>query len=348
MRVKSSLFLSLLILLLLVFSCTQEVSSGPSFIFKPAPSKEAVMKINNKLILENELIAGIENDLYEAEVKVYELKFNKLRAMALEKLMESDPNKKGLTNDQFMDKYISKGRSPSKQDIEKFIKERKIPKEHINAQLKERVSKYLEIELKKGFVEDWIKEKTANNPIEVYLTKPNRPVFDVEVGDSPVYGKADSKVTVVEFSDFQCPFCAKGSKIITDLKEKYGPKIKVVFKNFPLPFHKQAKGAAVAGLCANEQGADYFWKMHDAMFEDQAALGTAELKKTAQKLGLDNKIFDKCLDSNKYLAQVDKDMVQGQKIGVKSTPTFFVNGKVISGAQPLEVFSELIDEGLAK
>ena len=124
--------------------------------------------------------------------------------------------------------------------------------------------------------------------------------------------------------------------------------IKVAFKNFPLPFHNQAKGAAAAGLCANDQGTDKFWKMHDAMFENQTKLGKDGLAELAKKIGLDMKAYSTCVNQKKHMAAVEMDIAYGKKVGVKSTPTFYVNGKLINGAQPVEVFSELIDEELAR
>src|SRR5690606_2330355 len=125
-----------------------------------------------------------------------------------------------------------------------------------------------------------------------------------EIGNAPVTGGKDAKVTIVEFSDFQCPFCAKGADVLNQLKKKYGNKIKVVFKNFPLPFHNHAEDAAVAGMCANEQGSNFFWKMHDQMFANQDALDSEGLKNTAKKIGLKMDQFEKCVSEKKYLSQV--------------------------------------------
>ena len=132
-----------------------------------------------------------------------------------------------------------------------------------------------------------------------------------------------------------------------EIKKKYGDKVKVVFKNFPLPFHKQAKGAAIAGLCANEQGGKYFWKLHDYMFDNQSKLDQNALKKAAAKFqGFDSSKFNDCVTKKKYLARVESDIKEGQELGVKSTPTFFLNGKIINGALPLEDFSKMIDKEL--
>ena len=153
---------------------------------------------------------------------------------------------------------------------------------------------------------------------------------------------------VVEFSDFQCPFCAKAAQTVKQLKEKYGDKIKVVFKQFPLSFHSQAKKAAVASLCAYEQGSNSFWKLHDEFFSNQANLAPAKIKEAAKKLGFDSKKFDDCLDNNKFIAQVEKDILQGRELGVKGTPTFFVNGMIFLDGHDIDKFSEFIDQELVK
>ena len=330
-------------------SCTKEVKSTPSFIFKKGPDNSAALKLAGKTYSQDDLYKGIENEIYEAEMKVHEIKMNKLNAFVLEKLMEAHPGKKGLSNDDFLTKFITKGAQPSDKEVTAFITERKIPKEHLNDQMKERIKAFLSLEIKKKHIQKWIAEQTKKNAVEVYLVKPTRPVFDVKVGDAPFMGGADAKVTIVEFSDFQCPFCQKGEKIIKGLKKKYGNKIKIAFKQFPLPFHSHAKGAAEAALCAKDLGGnEKFWLLHDAMFGDQSKLDKSSLLDAAVKLGLKKNEFETCLNSGKFTAKVEAEMEEGKVIGVKSTPTFFVNGKIINGAHPLETFSKIIDEELAK
>lgn len=336
------------IVVMLSFTACSESNGNPSYLFKPAPKAGIAAKAGDVEISNTELEDGIESELFEAESKVFEIKFNRLKGLLLQKFMDKDPRKKGISNDEFLEKYIAKGVSISEKEIDAFIKDQNIPAEHINPQVREKIKNYLEMERKKEAVDKWIAEQTKKSPVEVYIPKPRRPTFPVEVGNAPMMGGKDAKVTIVEFSDFQCPFCAKGADLLKEIKKKYGNKVKVAFKNFPLPFHNHAEQAAVAGLCANEQGADYFWKMHDEMFANQESLDAEGLKKTAKKIGLKMDGFEKCLAENKYLAQVKADMEEGKKVKVKSTPTFFVNGKLINGAQPVEVFSEIIDEELAQ
>ena len=335
------------IVVLLTFGACSDSNSKPSYLFKPAAKEGVAAKVGDLEITNAELQDGIESELFEAESKVFEIKFNKLKSLLLQKFMDKDPRKKGISNDEFLEKYIAKDVVISEKEIDAFVKDQNIPAEHINPQVREKIKNYLEMERKKEAVDKWIAEQTKKSPVEVYIQKPRRPTFPVEVGNSPVTGGKDAKVTIIEFSDFQCPFCAKGADVLKEIKKKYGNKVKIAFKNFPLPFHNHAEQAAVAGLCANEQGSEFFWKMHDAMFASQDSLDTEGLKKTAKKIGLKMDGFEKCLSENKYLAQVKAEMEEGKKVKVKSTPTFFINGKLINGAQPMDVFSEIIDEELA-
>src|SRR5690606_21078421 len=137
------------------------------------------------------------------------------------------------------------------------------------------------------------------------------PTFDVELVNAPFIGGVDAKVTIVEFSDFQCPFCAKGAEIMNELTKKYGNKIKIAFKNYPLPFHSHAKDAAQAALCVHEQKADYFWKLHDIMFQDQTKLSRTDLAASVKKIGVDSAKYDACMSGNKYMAAIEADIEQG-------------------------------------
>ena len=343
MKMTSMLFAAVIFA---VVSCS-EGGTKPVYKYKAAAGDGVAVKMGDIVITDQELVSGIEAELYEAEQKIFEIKFNKLKGMLMERLMEADPKKKGLSNDEYMDKYIASSIKISESEINNFVKERNIPEDQLNPELKGRIENFLVMQKKSDAVEAWLGKQSEKNPIEIFVDKPRRPSFDVEVGAAPAFGPETAKVTIVEFSDFQCPYCARASETVNELKKKYGNKIRVVFKQYPLPFHNDAKKAANAALCANEQGADKFWKLHDIMFKDQAKLSVADLKASAKSIGLKTEDFDACLDSDKFASQIEADINQGQALGVKSTPTFFVNGMLVSGAQPIEVFAEIIDEELA-
>lgn len=161
-----------------------------------------------------------------------------------------------------------------------------------------------------------------------------------------VRGNPEASVTIVEFSDFQCPFCARVQATLDQIFDTYGDEVKLVYRHFPLPFHENAENAALASMCANEQGK--FWEYHDQLFENQEKMTLANLKKWAADLGLNTDKFDSCLDNQTYKDQVDKDVKDGQAAGVSGTPTFFINGQRLVGAQPFENFKTIIDAELAK
>ncbi|MFN8389147.1 MAG: thioredoxin domain-containing protein [Bdellovibrionota bacterium] len=166
----------------------------------------------------------------------------------------------------------------------------------------------------------------------------------VDLGDSPVRGEPSAKVTIVEFSDFQCPFCQRGSVVMEDVLKEYPKDVKVVFKNLPLPFHDKAKPAAKAALAAGKQGK--FWEMHDLLFKNQASLGEDFFVKAAGDLQLDVNKFKADMASPEVAKKIDEDTAQAQKLGVNGTPGFFVNGVLVSGAQPLPAFKAIIDRWL--
>jgi len=153
---------------------------------------------------------------------------------------------------------------------------------------------------------------------------------------------------VIEFSDFQCPFCKRFHDDTYDaLRQKYGDKIHFVYRDFPLTsIHPEAMKAAEAADCANEQGK--FWEMHDLIFSTQASIGVANSKQLAQQLGLDTDKFNQCLDSDKYAQEIQADLSDGNTYGVSGTPTFFINGVRVVGAQPLAAFTTIIDQELNK
>jgi protein-disulfide isomerase len=177
------------------------------------------------------------------------------------------------------------------------------------------------------------------------LVEPSRAAVSVPA-DAPSRGPADAPVTIVEFSDFQCPFCFRVNATLAQLFVHYGDRVRLVFRDYPLPIHADAPKAHEAGRCAAEQGK--FWPMHDRMFADQTALGVEGLKRSAAAIGLDRARFDACLDAGKHAAAVQKDLAEGQSYGVTGTPAFFVNGRMISGAQPFAQFARIIDDELQR
>ncbi|RMF06236.1 DsbA family protein [Candidatus Woesearchaeota archaeon] len=175
------------------------------------------------------------------------------------------------------------------------------------------------------------------------------PSVDMEklADDDPVKGDENAPVTIVEWSDFQCPFCGRFySQTLSQIEDEYVKtgKVKIVYRDFPLSFHQHAQKAAEAAECADDQGK--FWEFHDKIFENQRDLSEENLKKWAEELGLDTEKFNACLDSGEKADEVKADMQDGSAAGIRGTPGFIINGKLISGAQPYSVFKQAIEDAL--
>jgi protein-disulfide isomerase len=170
-------------------------------------------------------------------------------------------------------------------------------------------------------------------------------VFRIPVGASPVRGAPTAKVTIVEWSDFECPYCAKVQPALRKLEETFGKDLRIVFKNYPLRPHKHARLAAEAALAAAEQGK--FWEMHDELFQNRARLERLDLEERGFEIGLDMKRFEDALDNHRFAAVVERDQREGDNFGVTGTPMFFVNGRALAGNQPFDSFKAIVTEELA-
>lgn len=334
----------------ILFACTdQQARAKPNIVHKEtSPKAGVVAKIGDEEITEEMLIGNDKADFFEIEKRKYDLKMDRVNRLMVEKLVGAEAKKANIPLEEFITKKVTAGEIKiSDKEYKKFVEEKHIPESQINPQVKERINNYLQTLKKQEMLNEYIGKITKAKPVEVYFQKPKMMV-NVEAGQAPIFGNEKAAVTVVEFSDFQCPFCSRGADTVTQLKKKYGQKIKIAFKQFPLPMHPNARPAAEASMCVNEQGVDKFWKFHDLAFKNQEKLEKVSLEKYAKDSGADVKKFTECLDGKKFADYVQKDLEYGEKMGVKSTPTFFVNGQMLSGALPIESFSEIIDEELTK
>jgi protein-disulfide isomerase len=187
------------------------------------------------------------------------------------------------------------------------------------------------------------KELRSKYDVKVLL-EPYR--VPIELGDAPVRGAAAAPVTILEFSDFQCPYCVRSRPTVAKIREAYGDKVRWAFRHYPLSFHDKAQKAGEAAACAGDQGK--FWEMHDRLWENSAKLAVEDLKQHAVALGLDAAAFGQCLDSGRHAGLVARDEEAGQGYGVSGTPAFFVNGRPLVGAQPYEAFQQVIDDELQR
>lgn len=331
----------------IVISCTnQSAKAKTNFIFKDPPKEGIVAKIAGQDVTMDELIGDAKLTYIDLQKRIFEFKMERLNELIEERLIGAEAKKANLSKDEFIGKNITKGKTEiTEKEFKDFVKDKKIPENQLNPQLKERINVYLKDKKEKDLVQKYLAGLTGKNAIEVYFTKPKMNVA-VDIGDAPKWGNNNAPVTMVIFSDFQCPFCGRAAATVDELKKKYKGKMQIAFKQFPLSFHKEARPAAEASLCVNDQGSDKFWKFHDLAFKTQQKLDTSGLETLAKQAGVDLTKFKQCVDSKKFNATVQADLEYGEKLGVRSTPTFFINGEVVSGAMPVDQFSEVIEEAI--
>ncbi len=286
-----------------------------------------------------------------AGTKLYETRKAALDSLVADRVLEPAAKKTGLSVEAFVRKQVeAKVPLVSEAEAADFFeknKERMPPqfKDKKFADVKNEIVQGLTGQKRQGAVAGVLDEIREKAGVKILLQAPKVNVAAV----GPSKGPANAKVTIIEFSDFQCPFCSRGREAMDQVTKAYGDKVRLVFRDFPLSFHEHAKKAAEAGQCANEQGK--FWAMHDWMFDNQkkeGSLDVAGLKDAAKKLGLDAARFDGCLTSNKYASAVEDNIKAGSAAGVTGTPAFFVNGVFLNGALPFEQFKTEIDRALAQ
>ena len=251
----------------------------------------------------------------------------------------------GKSEEEFLKANIdAKMPPPAEAEIAKVFEENKaqMPPGSTLESMRPQIIGFLQQDQKRTVAMKLFSELRAKAQVQVLLSEPR---VTVEA-KGPSKGAATAKVTIVEFSDFQCPFCSKAEPSVDEVMKNYSDKVKVVFRHFPLDFHDKAFKASEAAACADAQGK--FWEFHKTLFANQGALAIEDLKTHAKTLGLDTAKFNACLDGGKMKATVDADMAAAKAVGVNGTPAFFINGVMLSGAQPFEKFKEIIDAELAR
>jgi len=179
------------------------------------------------------------------------------------------------------------------------------------------------------------------------VIREENPIVGISIDNDAVLGDDDAPITIIEFSDYECPFCTRFYlNTLPQIKSEYidTGKVKLIYRDYPLGFHANAQKAAEAAECAGEQGK--YYEMHDKLFDEGVNGGVSSFKQYAKEIGLNAGEFNECLDSGEMASEVQKDFQDGQRVGVRGTPTFFINGQYLSGAQPFEVFKQVIEEKL--
>jgi len=285
----------------------------------------------------------------EAELKSVDLEYARKRhetvEMALgqlmaERLLDTAAAEDGTSREQML-AGLAAGQVTDA-EIDAFYEANKARINGSKEQLKEQIRQYLGQQRMQAAYSELVASLQERYNAETLLEPFRIPVEAI----GPAMGPADAPVTLVEFSDFECPYCVRIYPTLQQVVKKYGDKVRLVYRQFPLDIHDNAFKAAEASLCADDQGK--FWGMHNAMFDNLQAVRSGGFGELANSLGLDMKAFNVCMASGKFAAQVERDMQDGSIVGVTGTPATFVNGRLVSGAISVERLTAMIDEELAR
>lgn len=265
------------------------------------------------------LISSVQEQVYALRKQSLDVKINDL-------LLEQEAAKRKLTGAALFDaEVVPRVKPVTEEDARKFYEENKSRVQGTYEKLRPQIVEYLKNREESNAASEFAERLRKGGTIQIFLKPPDPPVFAIAIDDRPWKGGASAAVTIVEFTDYECPSCAATQPVLEEIASQFGDKVKLVSRNYPLDQHKFAFKAAEAAEAAREQGK--YWEYAAILFANQKALEVQRLKEYATQVGLDRKKFDAALDSGKFSERVKRDLLDGDKIGVDSTPTVFINGK---------------------
>lgn len=302
-----------------------------------------VAEINGATVTLGELQQERADSLFNARRKFYDTEKRALDELIDERLLELQARKENIAPDELVRRHITAevDKNPITDEQLKILYEATNtdqPFEVVKGQLLDQIHQIRE----KRIRSEYLKSLRADAKISVTLQEPR---IEVAIDGKPVRGSKDAPVKVVEFADYQCPYCRQLEPQLERLRKEYGDKVAIVFKDFPLPNHNHANEMAEAADCAGSQGK--FWEYHDFLYNDLKEFDKAKLQEQAKALKLNEGEFDKCVASSAYAAAIQKDTNEGTQLGISGTPTVFVNGRYVTGAAKYETLRDMVEQELA-
>jgi protein-disulfide isomerase len=322
-----------------------KAASGGELVIPALPA--IVANVNGQPVTAADLEKLTKSGDLEAVMKLYQGREQALEQLVIEKLIDAEAAKAGKSRDDLLKAEIEgKVTPPTDAEIQSFFDKNvsRMPPGATLDQFRDQIVQRMTKEKQGARMREYIEQLKKGAGVETFL-----PAFSVDVPartGAPVKGNASAPVKIIEFSDFQCPYCTRAADTVKEVLTKYGDKVSVEYRHFPLDFHKRAHRAAEGSECANQQGK--FWEYHDLLFANQSALEENNLKDYAAKAGLDVAKFDACMADAGTAKIVDADMENGASVGMSGTPGFYINGKLLAGAVPIEEFAKVIDAELKK
>ena len=313
-----------------IISCSAAAQQNPS----------TLATVNGKAITTQDLEQKEVNRLLQAQYQYYQAERKALDDLIVQRLLEEEAQKQGISTDDLLKREVdSKVKDPNEDQLQVYYEglDSKEPYDQVRGKIMEHIRDLRRSKLRSAYIETL----RAKATIVVQLAPP---MANVGTENAAVTeGRSDAPVQVVEFADYQCPYCQRVNPDLNKLIDEYAGKVSVVYRDFPLPMHPHAEKAAEAARCAGQQGK--FWAYHNLLFQDKK-LDTPDLKQEATVLHLDSAKFDKCLDSAEEAANVKKDQDEGMKLGLSGTPSFFINGHFISGAVDYTTLHQMVEQQL--
>jgi protein-disulfide isomerase len=324
-----------------IVSCAQPAPQAPTGSDHP----EVVARIGEQTITAEELESLAGPSLLTLRQQMYETKMNVLESRIFEVLTEQAAEKAGQDRELWLQENLYNViPEPEEGEIQKVLVQYRPRLDKDEAKARQQVVDYLNQVARQKAEADLRQKLTDEAGVEILLSPPR--VKPKVTDASPSQGPADAPVVLIEYTDFQCPYCSRVQGTIEALRVRYGDSLRHVFKHLPLAMHQQARFAAEASMCANDQGG--FWPMHDWLFANPKNISRETVVAQAEAQGLDVDALNACLDNGTHAPQVEADLEEARGFGITGTPGFLVNGRVLKGAQPVENFVKVINDELRR
>ena len=304
-----------------------------------------VAYLGERPVTAREVEARLKARLFKTRQETYDLQVEGIREVAFAAMLDQEAAKAGLTRDAYYKREVTdKVAEPKDEEVQQILSayRARLPKSDDEA--KAEVRRFLRERNASQAAETLKSDLLARAKLRITLEPPR---MDVPVeADDPVVGAATAPVTLIEFSDFQCPYCQRAQTVLKQLRSEYGDRLRMAFKQLPLGIHAQARFAAEVALCANDQGK--YWEAREWLFGHREGLTAEAAGQWATGAALDAAAFSKCLADHVHQTTIVKDIATATELATSSTPAFFVNGRLLNGALPIERFREVIDDELAR
>lgn len=308
---------------------------------------QPIARIGEQAIYDQDLLPSINGQLLQLKHQEYELKEKALENLVNQRLLEDEAKKKGLTVAALLEQVVYPGLTPPNEaEVQAYylgLKSRPDHQDRSFREIKVQVEHALTQAKRQQARQEYLDRLREQANVVILLSPPR---IEVTADAARLQGNPDAPVTIVEFADFQCPYCRNTESTLKEIMQKYKGKVRLGFRDFPLSeIHSHAEQAAEAARCAGDQGK--FWEYHNLLYTNQTKLDQPGLMEEARTTGLDIQRFSACLASKRFQTQIESDVQSGTIAGVSGTPAFYINGIFLNGAQPLSEFEKIIDAELA-